>query len=54
MTYPQVGEALGGVMAKGQMGEGFTGNFSVLQGKRRIDLNFEKGNVVKKSAQGFD
>jgi hypothetical protein len=54
MTYPQVGEALGGVMTRGRIGDGFTGNFGIVEGKRRIDLNFREGKVVKKSAQGID
>jgi len=54
MTYAQVGEALGGVMSKGRMGDPFTGTLAIVQGKRRIDLIFKESKVAGKSANGIE
>jgi hypothetical protein len=54
MTYPQVGEALGGVMIKGRMSDGFTSKIEIIQGRRRIYLTFAAGKVAEKSAKDLE
>jgi hypothetical protein len=54
MTYAQVGEALGGVMTKGRMSDGFWSKVELIQGKRRIYLTFADGKVTKKSAENLE
>jgi hypothetical protein len=51
MTYSQVGETLGGVMAKGRMTDGFWSRVELVEGKRRIYLTFADGKVTEKSAR---
>jgi hypothetical protein len=51
MEYSQFGEALGGVMAKGRMSDGFTSKLELMQGKRRFFLTFKDGKVTEKSAK---
>jgi hypothetical protein len=54
MTYPQVAEALGGVMTKGRMTDGFWSKLELIQGKHRIYLTFEDSKVTEKSAQDLE
>jgi hypothetical protein len=54
MTYPQIAEALGGMMTKGQMSEGFSSKLELIQGKRRIELTFLDGKVTEKSAKDLE
>jgi hypothetical protein len=54
MTYPQVGEALGGVMTKGRMSDGFWSKLELIQGKRRIYLTFMDGKLTEKSAKDLE
>jgi hypothetical protein len=54
MTYPQVGEALGGVMTKGQMSDGFSSKLELDQGTRQILLTFVDGKVTEKSAKELE
>jgi hypothetical protein len=54
MTYPQVGELLGGSMEKGRLSAGFHGRLDLDQGKRQITLSFEDGKVTEKSAKDLE
>jgi hypothetical protein len=54
MTYPQVGETLGGVMTMGRMSGGFSSKLEFIQGKRRIYLTFADGKVKEKSARDLE
>jgi hypothetical protein len=54
MTYPQVGEALGGVMTKGRMSDGFSSKLELIQGTRRIYVTFADGMVTEKSARDLE
>ena len=54
MTYPQVGEALGGVMTRGRLSDGFSSKLELIQGKRRIYLTFVDGKVTEKSAKNVE
>jgi hypothetical protein len=54
MTYPQIGEALGGIMTKGRISDGFTSRLELIQGKRRIYLTFVDGKVTEKSAKDLE
>jgi hypothetical protein len=54
MTYPQVGEVLGGAMTKGKMSDGFSSKLELIQGKHQIDLTFVDGRVTKKSAKDLE
>ncbi len=54
MTFSQVGEALGGVMTRGEMSEGFSSRLEMAQGKRRIFLTFIDGKLTEKSSKDLD
>jgi len=54
MTYPQVGEALGGAMTKGKMSVGFSSKLQLIQGKHEIHLTFVDGKVTEKSAKDLE
>jgi hypothetical protein len=54
MTYPQVGEALGGAMTKGKMSDGFSSKLQLIQGKHEIHLTFVDGKVTEKSAKDLE
>jgi hypothetical protein len=54
MKYAEVAGILGGELAKGSMAEGFTGSFTVKNGKRTVVLNFHNAAVESKSATGLD
>ena len=50
MTYPQVGEVLGGALAKGEMSDGFSSRLQFIQGKHQFDIKFVDGKTTEKSA----
>jgi hypothetical protein len=54
MSYPQVGQALGAFMTRGEMSAGFYGDIAIIQGKRRIDLSFGDGKLIDKRAEGIE
>jgi hypothetical protein len=54
MTYPQVGEVLGGALAKGEMSDGFSSRLQFIQGKHQIDLKFVGGKITEKSAKDLE
>jgi hypothetical protein len=54
MTYSEVSEILGGDLGKANLVKAYTGTLAVVQGKRRLDLTFEKGKVTAKGTQGLE
>ena len=54
MTYPQVGEVLGGGAAKGEMSDGFSSRLQFIQGKHQFDIKFVDGKITEKSAKDLD
>ena len=54
MTYSQVGETLGGVMAKGRMTDGFWSRVELIEGKHRIYLTFADSKVTEKAAKDLE
>jgi hypothetical protein len=54
MTYAQVGETLGGVMARGRMSDGFWSRVEVIEGGRRIYLAFADGKVTDKASKDLE
>jgi hypothetical protein len=54
MTYPQVGELLGGALAKGEMSDGFSSRLQFIQGKHQCDVKFVDGKITEKSAKDLD
>jgi hypothetical protein len=51
MTYPQLGEVLGGALAKGEMSDGFSSRLQFIQGKHQIDIKFIDGRITEKSVK---
>jgi hypothetical protein len=54
MKYAEVANILGGELTKGSMADGFTGPFTLTNGKRQIILAFRNGVIESKSATGLD
>ena len=47
-------QAIGGDMTKGRLGDRYTGDFTIVQAGRRIELNFKDGKVAGKKSNGVD